>query len=716
MTQLKDSKTEKIIIYLADLVHNYIGKGPFMFPINIGYVKSYINDSIYKDKVEIKLFKYPDKLLQEIEKNKPHIIGLSNYAWNEDLNSQLLKYIKQKYPEMITVMGGPNIHIRSDLIIEYLRNQPYLDFYVIHKGEPGFFHLMESYFNSGKDINIMKESKIKDVAFYDKKNDRVLRGEETLQLKDLGVIPSPYLTRVMDEFFEDNLIPNLETNRGCPYPCTFCVWGDLDYQKMSLFPFERITEELNYITRKVSETKNTNILCISDSNFGIFQERDYELSKIIRGLYEKYGYPRKVTTFWAKNKSDGIKKIATTFGELASVDASLQSMNPETLKEIKRDNISQQAYKDLLVFFHNNNIDSDAEMVLGMPFETRESHLNALRELMDMDAGQIIVYHCRLLNGAEMSLPEYRQRNGIKTKFRLIDTCFGEYNGFKSFEVEEMVKSTNHMSEEDLFYFRALQWLVQFTWNYKYYRGLLKYVQANGINPIDFLIYLLENIKNAPDKVKKLMREFDFDSRTEWFESREDLVRHYSKEDNFRDLTNGSFGKMNFKYTFKALIDCHNEFDVYLAQIVKELLSKKSAYLNEDYKQIIDDIIKFESMLRINFSNLELDKDFELEEEKNGVFHYDILQWKKDRYEKNINEYVKLNNIAYRFYLPKDQINALHNNIKQFKNVNINFTLRKMSEYMRISDLFYQIESSEESKKYKIKMEDHVFHTSAFAQ
>ena len=114
------------------------------------------------------------------------------------------------------------------------------------------------------------------------------------------------------------------------------------------------------------------------------------------------------------------------------------------------------------------------------------------------------------------------------------------------------------------------------------------------------------------------MREFDFDSRTEWFESREDLVRHYSKEDNFRDLTNGSFGKMNFKYTFKALIDCPNEFDVYLAQIVKELLSKKSAYLNEDYKQIIDDIIKFESMLRINFSNLELDKDFELEEEKNG--------------------------------------------------------------------------------------------------
>ncbi|MAG47665.1 hypothetical protein CL617_03590 [archaeon] len=703
------SKKENTVIYFADLVHNYVGKGPFMFPINIGYIKAYLN-KIYGDKLTVKLFKYPDKLLEEIEKNPPDILGLSNYAWNENLNINLLKYVKSKHPEIMTVMGGPNIHIRPDLIKDYLQKQNNLDFYVIHKGEPGFVNLLEKYFECNKDINLMKKSVIKDTAYYDKEKDEVIRGEETPVIKDLSVIPSPYLTGVMDEFFEDNLIPNLETNRGCPYPCTFCVWGDLDYQKMAMFPFDRIKEEFYYIAKKVEETKNTNILCISDSNFGIFSERDYEFSKIMRELSDKHSYPRKVTTFWAKNKSDGIKKIATMLGELASVDASLQSMNLETLKEIRRDNISQDAYKELLTFFHDNGIDSDAEMVLGMPFETKESHLNALRELMDMDAGQIIVYHCRLLNGAEMSLPEYRERNGIKTKFRLIDTCFGTYGGYKSFEYEEMVKSTKHMSEEELFFFRKLQWLVQFTWNYKYYRGLLKYIQSYDINPMDFLIAVMENIENAPKEVQKLLKEFDNDSRGEWFDTKEELIEHYSKEEEFEKLKNGGFGKLNFQYTFKTITDCPNEFDIYLGKIAKELISKKSPSL--DYETAVDNIIKFESMLRVNFSGLDIEKEFKIEIEKHNEFDFDVLKWKRDSYHKNLHEYA--GKINYKFYLPNDQVEALNSNINQFKNVNLNFTLRKMSEYMRISDLFYQVESSEE--KYETKMEDHVFHTSTFAQ
>ncbi len=711
MIKINEFQKEKILIYLADLVHNYIGKGPFMFPINIGYIKAYLSEN-FNDQVEIKLFKYPDKLIQEIEKRQPHFIGLSNYAWNENLNFQLLNYIKKKYPDIITVMGGPNIHIRPDLLLDYLRKQLNLDFYIIHKGEPGFLNLLNCYIEKDSDIKKVKESIIKDVAFYDKEKDQVFRGEETPWTKELDNIPSPYLSGIMDEFFYDNLIPNLETNRGCPYPCTFCVWGDLDYQRMSIFPFERIKEELNYIAKKVSETKNTNILCISDANFGIFEERDYEFSKIIRGLYEKYGYPRKVTTFWAKNKSEKIKIIATTLGELASVDASLQSMNPDTLKEIRRNNISQQAYKDLLNFFHDNNIDSDAELVLGMPFETRESHLAALRELTDMDAGQIIVYHCRLLNGAEMSLPEYRERNGIKTKYRLIDTCFGEYNGFKSFEFEEMVKNTNHVSEEDLFFFRKLQWLIQFTWNYKYYRGLLKYIQSFRINPVDFLIKIMDNIDKAPKKVQKLFDEFEQDSREEWFDTREALVDHYSKLEEFENLKNGSFGKLNFKYTFKTLTDCSDEFDIYMGETAKEILAENNIKLN--YEDAIDNIIRFESMLRVNFSDIDINKEFNVQREKFGIFNFNVLKWKRDKYNKNFHNYIVKKEITYRFYLPEDQLEALNNNINQFKNVNLNFTLRKMSEYMRISDLFYQVESEEE--KYKTEMEDLEFHTSTFAQ
>ena len=42
---------------------------------------------------------------------------------------------------------------------------------------------------------------------------------------DVDQIPSPWLTGILDEFFDGRLAPLLETNRGCPFTCTFCAHG-----------------------------------------------------------------------------------------------------------------------------------------------------------------------------------------------------------------------------------------------------------------------------------------------------------------------------------------------------------------------------------------------------------------------------------------------------------------------------------------------------------
>ena len=53
-------KKEPILIYLGDLVHNYIGKGPFMFPINIGYLETFTKANIKGKNIIFKLFKHPE--------------------------------------------------------------------------------------------------------------------------------------------------------------------------------------------------------------------------------------------------------------------------------------------------------------------------------------------------------------------------------------------------------------------------------------------------------------------------------------------------------------------------------------------------------------------------------------------------------------------------------------------------------------------------------
>lgn len=729
------TSNKKVKIYLADLVHNWVGRGPFMFPINIGYLKSYLNKH-HGDDLEIRLFKYPHDLIKSVEQDPPDIIGLSNYAWNEDLDSKLLSYFKVRNQNIVTVMGGPNINIptpgnyldelefNQGGISSFLKNHPNLDFYVILKGEHGFLNLVNLYLEHDGNIKKMKRSLIDGVAFFNKdlNEKEAMRGKDPPLWKDLREVPSPYLTRVMDEFFQDKLIPNIETDRGCPYPCTFCAWGNSLYQKMEIFDSDRIIQELEYIADMVKKHKKTNILCIANANFGIL-EQDLTYAQKIRQLFEETGYPRKVTTFWAKNKGERVIKIAEILGgDLISVDASLQSTNPETLKAIKRDNIRQEDYRMFLRYLNKIGVDSDGELIIGLPQETRESFFNGIKSLFEEHAGQIVTYHCRILKGSEMSDSRDLKKWGVKTKWRLIDTQYGEYSTnkyhFKAIEAEEMVRSNNTFSEEDLYYFRDLGWLIQFTWNYKYYRGLLEYVLSHNVNPADFMDYMLKNINTAPKKVKKLIEEFRHDSETEWFPTREALVEYYSKPENWDNLKHGGFGKLNFKYTFKTLLECPDEFDQYMLQISKELILKKEEN-NKDYEKALNDVAGFESMLRIDFADLDINKEFFVKKEKFGDFNYDILKWKLDAYEKNLHEYKvdKVENpIIYRFYLPQDQIDALSNNLNQFKNINPNFTLRKMSEYMRISDLFYKVESLEGSRKYEINIESLDFHASKFAQ
>ena len=67
---------------------------------------------------------------------------------------------------------------------------------------------------------------------------------------DLNDVPSPYQSGLLDEFLPDPIYcPIIETNRGCPYVCTFCQWGDLGKSDMIIFSQERVVKELEYIVK-----------------------------------------------------------------------------------------------------------------------------------------------------------------------------------------------------------------------------------------------------------------------------------------------------------------------------------------------------------------------------------------------------------------------------------------------------------------------------------
>lgn len=663
---------KKLHIYLADLIHDYASRGPHSFPINIGYVASY-SKKLYGNDIEIDLFKYPLDLINAIKKQKPHIIGLSNYTWNLDVNNKIASWVKSLSKDIVTVFGGPDYPYVKEESHKYLRERPDLDFYVLDQGEKGFANIVGRFLGDPP-LSHAKRKPLQNCVIYDMENNVIIDPGERNYIENLEEIPSPYLDGILDKFFNKNLIPILETNRGCPYFCTFCTWGKSSFKKILQFPIERVHDEIEYIAKKM---KDIDLFWLSDANFGIL-EKDVEIAKFLRHSKDKYGYPRLVSAAWSKSHSDRVFKMVKILGNMVKPTAfgSFQTMDPKVMANIKRVNLSFDLYKNVQEHFTKHGISLVTELILGLPGETKNTHLNGLRKLFDYKAPSIVCYNLRMIGGSELNSEENRKKFGIKTKYRLIDGGFGRYDERLSIEHEEMVLETDTMSMDDILYFRPIHFLIQLMWNYRYYEVLLNFFKKEQINPIDYIIAIIENTATAPPSIKKLFNDFMKDTYDEWFDSKEELFEYYSKTENFELISEGDFGKLNYKYMYKILLECKNDFDKYLLELAVKMV-KKRIQLEEIFRYIKNSYVDFSK----GFEKLETSRTIE--------FNYDIPQWKKDAYKRSLSEYF-YPDTKISFRLPAEQVNKLTKLYEQYKQADLNWTLRKMVEYMNERDLFYQ--------------------------
>jgi len=196
------------------------------------------------------------------------------------------------------------------------------------------------------------------------------------------------LTGILDSFFNTNLIPIIETNRGCPYSCIFCAQGLVSAHIVKKHPFNQVIEEIEYISDNI---KNTNVLVFADANFGLF-ERDTQIAEKISKMKKRKDYPHNINANWVKTKKsiDVVEKL----GESTFLIASLQSMDPIVLKEIKRKNIPIDDFKEIMDYINEKGGISGTEIILGLPNETKESHINSIKNYLKWMLDILFVITC----------------------------------------------------------------------------------------------------------------------------------------------------------------------------------------------------------------------------------------------------------------------------------------------------------------------------------
>lgn len=505
-----------MLVFLADLRHDTLGLSPECTPLGIGYLASY-SRHVLGPEVQFKLFAYPQQLIQELRHTKPDMLGVTNYCWNYALHCRILRYARGLYPDLLTVMGGPNMPLDHKGEEAYLRRTPCLDLYVINEGEQAFASLLDRCLDSGLNRTRLFQKPILSSIFVDPDSAQVVRGTPTLRMRQLDDLPSPYLTGLMDQFFDDAFCPMIQTNRGCPFTCTFCVEGVSYMTKVNKFSADRVREELRYMARRVSVGSP---LMISDSNFGMLPG-DNETAASIHELQTQVGWPKVVRATTGKNNKEAILSAIELLDGAMKMTNSVQSMDSTVLVNIKRSNIKMETYASLQQEVKNRNLQSYAEVIIGLPGETKESFIGGIGRLLDSGVQTVGCYQLMLLNGTELNDQQTRNKYDFKTRFRVLARCFGTYAEEPVFEVEEIVIATNSMSFDDYMEVRRLQLVLQIYHREGLFKELLEYLRFHQVSISTFIVDLQTHLNEAPEKVRDLFANYLLEARDELFDSAE---------------------------------------------------------------------------------------------------------------------------------------------------------------------------------------------------
>jgi radical SAM superfamily enzyme YgiQ (UPF0313 family) len=420
-------------IYFSQV--NYeMGAGNFKgyyLPYSAGSIWSYARqvDWVVNNFVLKEFFFKRDDPKEVVEKlDNPSIFCFSTYIWNVNYHTILAREVKKKYPKCLIVFGGPQINE------SFLKKHKFVDSVALGEGEINFLKILDDFINS-KVKPVYSFSRVEDLDF-----------------------PSPHTSGVFDQLLQDN--PDIkwntvfETNRGCPFKCTFCDWGSLTYQKLKKFTLDRLFDELEWFGKN-----KIRFVAFADANFGVFKERDNAIAEKLISVQNKYGFPESVDTSWYKNLDSSTLAIAKKFVEHdknRGLSLSLQSLNSDTLSAVERGNMKMNKLSAILEECNSMQLPTYTEIILGLPDETLQSWKEGLCEIVK--AGQhnsIESYLLVILENSQLN----KQKDIHELDLVKVNNYFTS-NDFRILEDTYVVRGTKTLPFNELVQAYMFSWLI----------------------------------------------------------------------------------------------------------------------------------------------------------------------------------------------------------------------------------------------------------------
>jgi len=585
-----------ISIYLADLVHpNNQHK---TFPYAAACVGAYAAAKLGSD-ATVQIFRSPEDLGDTFRRQPPTVLGFTNYVWNLELGYEVIRQAKAAAPETIIVMGGPNYPNHPTHQHAFLQRYPLVDFYVYKEGEIPFFDLIQELLANDLRPESLKETQRTLPGVHYLHGGKLIAGPPAVRERDLDLFPSPYLSGLLDRFFgRKDLVPLIQTKRGCPFQCTFCVEGESYYSKLASVTTERFRSELEYIAQRAEG--GSPMLHIADSNFGMY-EHDLEICDAIAAARDRYGWPETIEVSTGKNRKERVLEAVKRTQGAMRFGPALQSTDPETLKNVKRSNISETVLMDLASAAISLDQRSYTELILNLPGDTVETHLRSIRASMEAGLQRIKMYPLVLLPGTEMADEETRKKFGLQTRFRVMPLCHGTHrflgDSFPSVEPAELVIATNSMTFADYLHCKRFELTVEIFYNDIYLEEIHGLVRSLDLSMFEFVERCHAQLDSFPAELRSVYDALEQGVRDNLWESREACLAHY------RDAANlESYAREEYKNSLGILkaLALLEHIDPLLDVARRALVdcAEAAGVASDAVHEYIDDLVQYSRLRR----------------------------------------------------------------------------------------------------------------------
>tara|TARA_Y100000034_G_scaffold20722_2_gene23742 strand:- start:14590 stop:16572 length:1983 start_codon:yes stop_codon:yes gene_type:complete len=457
---------EKSKVGLVQINNSFDGQS--YLPLSVGFLHSYAQKHARNfDDFEFLMPIHKRISVDEAEErlSGTDLIAFSTYVWNSEISLAIARRLKEKNPDTTILFGGCHIpDTREKGLESFLRQNPFVDIASIGEGEVPFTNVLENY-------PTHNWQNVPSIAYLD--SDGKFSQTKTLsRVVDLNDIPSPYLTGFFDPLMEENPDNNwiglFETNRGCPFKCSFCDWGSVtkDVMKKDYDLEERIFPEIDWF----SDNEIKFVYC-TDANFGMyvgekFGHRDLRIAERFAKNKYRTGFPHRFSVQNTKNSTEAsytVQTILNRGGLDKGVLLAFQSLHKPTLAAVKRGNIKLDTFHELQRRFTSEGIETFSDLILGLPEETYASYARGISKLIELGQHHgIQMNNLSVLPNAPMI--EEVDRYGLEIVEAPIVNIHGQLEEWVDgiHEKQKLVVATSTMPREDWRKARSFSYMSQF--------------------------------------------------------------------------------------------------------------------------------------------------------------------------------------------------------------------------------------------------------------